>query len=84
MQYIDIKFALAKKGYTLTRVAKELGLSDCAVIQQVCSRKYISGRVESKVAQITGIPLHRLFPDRYNRPPKPPADASVPPPPEAA
>ena len=26
MDYIDIKYALAKKGYTITRVAEELDL----------------------------------------------------------
>ena len=26
MDYLDLKFALARKGYTLTRVAQELGL----------------------------------------------------------
>lgn len=65
MDYLDLKFALARKGYTLTRVAEELGLFGPQSIQQVLTRKYISARVERRVAEIIGIPLEKLFPDRY-------------------
>ncbi len=65
MDYIDLKYALAKKGYSLTRLAKELGLYGSQSIQQVLIRKYISARVEKRVSEITGIPLEELFPDRY-------------------
>ncbi|MBI3545908.1 MAG: helix-turn-helix domain-containing protein [Gammaproteobacteria bacterium] len=70
MDYIDLKYALAKKGYTLTRVAEELGLFGPQSVQQVLARKYISGRVEKHVSDITGIPLEKLFPDRYQAIPK--------------
>jgi SNF2 family DNA or RNA helicase len=49
MDYIDIKYALAKKGYTLTRVAEELGLYGPQSVQQVLTRKYWSARVEADV-----------------------------------
>jgi lambda repressor-like predicted transcriptional regulator len=65
MNYIDLKYVLAKKGYSLTRVAKELGLYGPQSIQQVLVRKYISARVEKRISEITGIPLEKLFPDRY-------------------
>lgn len=65
MDYLDLKFALAKKGYTLTRVAAELGLFGPQSVQQVLTRKYISARVERHVAEIIGLPLEKLFPDRY-------------------
>lgn len=65
MDYLDMKYALAKKGYTLTRVAEELGLFGPQSVQQVLRRKYISARVEKRVSDITGIPLEVLFPDRY-------------------
>ena len=65
MDYIDIKYALEKKGYSLTRVARELDLFGPQSIQQVCKRKYFSARVEQKVSDVTGIPLTKLFPDRY-------------------
>ena len=68
MDYLDIKYALAKKGYTLTRVAEELGLFGPQSVQQVLARKYISARVEKHVSDITGIPLEKLFPDRYHAP----------------
>jgi len=68
MDYLDLKFALARKGYTLTRVAEELGLYGPQSIQQVLTRKYISARVERRVAEIIGIPLEKLFPDRYPTP----------------
>lgn len=66
MDYLDLKYALAKKGYTLTRVAEELGLFGPQSVQQVLTRKYISARVEKRVSEITGIPLEKMFPDRYH------------------
>lgn len=68
MDYLDLKYALARKGYTLTRVAEELGLFGPQSVQQVLTRKYISARVERRVAEIVGIPLEILFPDRYQTP----------------
>jgi lambda repressor-like predicted transcriptional regulator len=65
MNYIDIKYALAKKGYTLTRVAEELDLYGPQSVQQVLTRKYRSARVEQHVSEIIGLPLSELFPDRY-------------------
>lgn len=67
MDYIDIRFALAKKGYTWARVARELNLSAGPAVSMVVQRRYISARVEEKIAEITGIPLAKLFPDRYGR-----------------
>ena len=65
MDYLDLKYVLAKKGYNLTRLAKELGLYGPQSIQQVLIRKYVSARVEKRVSEITGLPLEKLFPDRY-------------------
>lgn len=66
MDYLDIKYAINKAGYTLTRIAEELDLCGAQSISQVLTRKYISARVEQRVSQITGLPLHQLFPDRYS------------------
>lgn len=66
MDYLEIKYLLAKQGYTLTRLAKEMGLYGPQSIQQVLARKYISARVEKRVSEITGIPLEMLFSDRYS------------------
>ena len=65
MDYLDLKYVLAKKGYSLTRLADELGLYGPQSIQQVLIRKYVSARVEKRVSEITGLPLEKLFPDRY-------------------
>lgn len=65
MNYFEIKYALAKKGYTLTGLAHELGLAGPQSVQQVLTRKYVSARVEKRVSEITGLPLEKLFPDRY-------------------
>jgi lambda repressor-like predicted transcriptional regulator len=67
VDYIDIKYALEKNGYTLSRVGRELGLCGAQAISPVLHRKYISARVETRVSEITGIPLAKLFPDRYGR-----------------
>lgn len=67
MDYLEIKFALARKGYTWARIARELNLSGGPSVSLVAKRKYQSSRVEQRIADITGIPLHRLFPDRYKR-----------------
>lgn len=65
MDYCDIKCALCKKGYNLTRVARELGLAGPQAVQQVCIGRYTSARTEKFISEITGIPLNKLFPDRY-------------------
>lgn len=67
MDYLDLKYVLAKKGYSLTRIAEELGLCGPQGIHQVLIRRYVSARVEQRIAEITGLPLEKLFPDRYQR-----------------
>ncbi|MHB8623865.1 MAG: helix-turn-helix domain-containing protein [Sulfuricaulis sp.] len=66
MEYCEIKCALCKKGYTVSRVAMELGLAGPQVVQQVCTRRYRSARTEKFISEITGISLENLFPDRYH------------------
>lgn len=63
IDYIDIKYALQRKGYTLTKVALELGLYGPQSVQQVCARIYRSRRVEAHVAAILGLPVTDVFPD---------------------
>lgn len=67
MDYLDIRFALAKKGYTLTKVAGELDLAGPQSVSQVLQRAYRSKRVEMHVAGILGVSAAHLFPDRYKR-----------------
>lgn len=84
MDYIDIKYALEKNGYTLSRVGRELGLCGAQAVVPVLHRKYISAKVENRVSEITGIPLAKLFPDRYGRAAKRRRAAHTGLPPEAA
>ena len=65
MNYHEIRYNLAKRGYTLTSLACELGLAGPQSVQQVLTRKYVSARVEKRVSEIIGLPLEQLFPDRY-------------------
>lgn len=65
MDYCDIKNVLCKKGYTLTRVARELGLAGPQAVQQVCRGRHRSARTEKYISEITGIPLNKLFPQHY-------------------
>ena len=63
MDYLDIKYGLAKKGYNVTLVAKELGLCGPQSIQQVCTRIYRSARVEKRIAEILDLSVKEVFPD---------------------
>ena len=63
MDYIDIKYGLAKQGYTLTRLAGELDLCGPQAIQQVGIRKYRSARVEKRIAEILELPVKKVFLD---------------------
>ena len=65
MDYLDIKYALARKGYSLTAVSKKLGLAGPQSISQVLQRKYWSKNVERSISRILGIPAWKLYPDRY-------------------
>lgn len=67
VDYLEIKFALARKGYTWERIAKELGLHSGPSVSQVAQRKWWSRHVEESISEITGIPLLKLFPDRYGK-----------------
>ncbi len=67
MDYLDIRFALARKGFTWARIARDLGLSGGQTISQVAMRKYPSARVERRIAEILGKPVEHVFPDRYHK-----------------
>lgn len=62
MDYCDIRHALCKKGYTLTRAAKELGFKGPQAVQQVCKGRHRSAKIEEFLSTITGIPRHKMFP----------------------
>ncbi len=58
----DVKAALEKKGYTMARVARELGLSPRAA-HLVLSRSWST--MEGRVAEIIGVPPWEIWPSRY-------------------
>lgn len=59
----DIKGALRKRYGTLTAFEVERGLPRLSVKDVLRGRP--SQRVEREIANILELPLHRLFPDRY-------------------
>lgn len=60
----DIKAALIKSGYTLTKVAHATQVSQ-PLISQVVHGRITSARVAQFIAQATGLPLEQLWPGRY-------------------
>ena len=64
MDRIDIAYILKKKGYSLTAVAREAGVTPSTVTDILRGRK--SRRVALVISRLSGVPLARLFPDgRY-------------------
>lgn len=59
----DIKGALRKQFGTLTAFEKVRGLPPLSVKDVLRGRP--SRRVETEIATVLELPLHRLFPDRY-------------------
>lgn len=59
----DIKAAVRKKGVTLTSLALKNGL-DPSACRAALKRPY--GRAEKAISSLLGVPLHRLWPDRYD------------------
>lgn len=66
MDYSEIKRHLVKKKLTLSGIAKELDLCGPQAIHNVLMRRYLSAHIERYVATKLELPLHELFPDRYD------------------
>lgn len=60
----DIKAALAKKGYSLVRIARENGYSEGS--PYIVFRKPWAP-MEEIIAQIIGVPARKIWPSRYRR-----------------
>ena len=60
----DIKAALAKKGYTFARIARELGQFPTAPNQVLRQRLF---RIEQTIARILEVPAQVIWPTRYTR-----------------
>jgi Ner family transcriptional regulator len=62
----DIKCAMLNKGYTFARLSREMGYKNYRTPNQVLVRPW--PKVESAIAEVIGVPAHRIWPSRYNRP----------------
>ncbi len=67
MDYLEIRFELAKRGYTWARIARELDLAGGPSVSQVAKGTFPSERTERRIAEILEKPPHRVFPDRYRK-----------------
>lgn len=65
----DIKAAIRKNKENFKTIAKTLGISDTTVNHVVHGRG-VSAPVAQRIAVITGLPVSRLFPGKYTKPPK--------------
>lgn len=59
----EIRNALTEKGYSLTRLASESGVSKPAVTKV---KKVASRRIQAVIAKKVGVPAHEIWPDRYS------------------
>lgn len=64
MHHEDIKAALRKRGYTITRVAREMGLHQSTISTAIRPGRR-SRPVEKKIADILGRPVEKVWPERY-------------------
>lgn len=60
----DIKAAIRKTGKTMQELSLEWGFSAAAVSKALTDRM---PSVEPKIAKAIGIPLYRIWPDRYDK-----------------
>lgn len=71
MHWADINAAVYKAGYSPSKIARELGLSQTNPVSNTIRGKITSYNIATFLSAITNIPLNRMFPDgRYSQPPK--------------
>lgn len=61
----EIKAELGRRGVTLTAIGHRYGLSPSAV-RMTLSRKPAITSADQAIADVLGVPLHVLWPDRYD------------------
>ncbi len=67
MHPADIIAALKKKGFSLTRIAREQGVTVTSISAVVHDRDR-SVHLAKRIASIVGQPVNTLWPGSYNRP----------------
>ncbi|MDA8449817.1 helix-turn-helix domain-containing protein [Acidovorax sp. GBBC 3332] len=70
----DIKAAMRKRGVTPTALADELGVAN-GTVSQVISGRCESARIKERIAQITGVAITVLWPEKASRSLRRPAAA---------
>lgn len=65
MKPLHIRAELLKRGYTVTAVGIELGLAQ-TTISNVIYGYNESPRVERHISALLGVPVERLWPNRYH------------------
>ncbi len=71
MHPVDITAALVKKSISQSEIGASVRPPvDASYVSKVIHGHNQSERVEARIAEATGFPLHRLWPTRYNRPRK--------------
>lgn len=68
MHHADIKAALEKRGYSLSYVANLEGVTRSFVSQVV--RGASGARIAYRIAALLEMPIDKLWPGRYNAPPR--------------
>lgn len=66
MHPADIKAAIEKAGSSQADIARKLGITRCAV-SLVVSGHSKSANVAGAIAEVTGIPAHKLWPGLYEK-----------------
>lgn len=64
IRHQEIRDALKERGYTISGVARDLGIS-AATVTTVSQGYRRSARVEEYLAQLLGVSTACLFPERY-------------------
>lgn len=62
MEFLEIKGELVKRGYSISQVGRELGITYMGV-KQVLVRRSQSHRTAEKVSEILGQPIEVVFPE---------------------
>lgn len=60
----DIKALLRKKGTSASDVARFLGVQP-PIVSSVIHGRYTSWRVARRISVLVGVPVSKLWPDRY-------------------
>lgn len=67
MHPADIRAALAKKGYTQDKLLEGTPYGHQSFVSHIIHGRRFNATIHQKISDVTGIPLHKLWPRIYNR-----------------